>query len=227
MQPDILICSHVRKSFTVRNQRRTILSDISLSLSAGEILTITGRSGTGKSTLLSILSGLEIPDCGDVLLFDTSVRTSGESKLARLRHTKTGFLFQNHNLISSWTAFENVEAALAHRQLSDASIQDSIKGIFNELGLAELTDYLPAEMSAGEQQRVALARAVVHRPELLFVDVPVADVDPETGYHILNILKKIVLERKTAIVFVTHGQPPSGFDSRVMELTNGILEKVT
>lgn len=218
---DVLTCRGIGKTFTVRNRSRTVLAGLSLTLGRGEILTISGKSGAGKTTLLSILSGLEQPTCGEVVLFGINLQKSDESTLAALRGGRTGFLFQNHNLIPSWTAFENVEAVFAHTQCTGVEIRESVNRVFAQLGIADLTDHLPAQMSAGEQQRVALARAIVHRPELIFADEPVADVDPATGGVILGILGEMVARDGVSIVFVTHGQPPAGFDLKVVTLQDG------
>lgn len=219
-------CIQVTKSFTVKKQRREILNGVSLAVRMGEVVTLCGKSGTGKSTLLSLIAGLDKPDNGHIVLFKKNIHTLRESELARVRKENIGILFQKHNLIHAWSAVENVEAALAHRELSQAEMRKQVSELLYTLGLENLEYNLPIELSASEQQRVAFARALVHKPRLILADEPVADIDPETGEMLLELLLKIAEEHETAVFLATHGDPPAGFDNRVLGLVDGIIKEM-
>jgi ABC-type lipoprotein export system ATPase subunit len=220
-------CAQVKKSFTVRRQHRTILNDLSLTVGKGEVVTLCGKSGAGKSTLLSLIAGLDKPDSGAIILFDKDIRMVHESDLARLRKEHIGIVFQSHNLIPAWSAVENVEAALAHRGLSQTEMRKQASALLQTLGLENLEHHLPVELSAGERQRVAFARALVHTPHLILADEPGADIDPETGAILLALLLKSAKEHETAVIYATHGEPPAGFDNRVLLLENGTLRDMS
>ena len=219
----VINCANVKKSFTVKGKRRVILNGVSFAVGKGEVITVCGKSGVGKSTLLSLIAGLDTPDDGSVVLFNTDISTMPESSLARMRKKNIGILSQNHNLIRAWSAVENVEAALAHRGLSSVEMRRRSSAVLHTLGLENLEHHLPNEMSAGEQQRIAFARALVHNPRLILADEPVADIDPQTGAILLELLLKRAKEHETAVILATHGEPPAGFDDRVLCLENGTI----
>jgi len=219
-------CTQVIKSFTVKKRRRVILNGVSLAVGRGEVVTLCGKSGTGKSTLLSLLAGLDKPDNGHIVLFRKNIHTLRESELARVRKENIGILFQKHNLIHAWSAVENVEAALAHRELSQAEMRKQASALLYTLGLENLEYNLPIELSAGEQQRVAFARALVHKPRLILADEPVADIDPETGATLLALLLKTAQEYEATVILATHGDPPEGFGNRVLRLEDGVVKEM-
>jgi len=206
MSDTILSCQHVTKRFASRGRAVEVLRDASLTIQAGQIAVIQGRSGTGKSTLLQILAGLDCPTAGRVEIAGRSLEDLSARELAVLRRQTLGFIFQNFNLIPSWTAGQNVEAALIHTRLTRAERSQKAREILGRLEISDRIDYLPSELSVGQQQRVAIARALVHSPAIVFADEPTGDVDPETARSIQDCLVGLVRSQGTTLIVCTHGE---------------------
>lgn len=220
----LLKCSHVTKSYTGRKgQEIPILRDINLTVNAGEIVIITGRSGCGKSTLLTLLGGLDRPTSGSINLDGEELQSLDNEKLANLRRKQIGIIFQNFNLLPSWTAFENIEAALLHTGMSAAERAEKVMALLEQLNLKEQMENLPAEMSMGQQQRVAIARTLVHTPLLMLADEPTGDVDPETAQEIIDLLLIPVRQHGATLIITTHGNFPLNIADRVMTLSDGVI----
>jgi putative ABC transport system ATP-binding protein len=217
----IISCSNITKRFLSRGKQTDVLCDISFSVKAGQIIVIQGRSGTGKSTLLQILAGLETPSSGQITIQGEQVEKLSSEKLAILRRQTVGFIFQNFNLIPSWTAYENVEAALIHTTLSKNERRQKVRELLDELGMADRTDYLPSELSIGQQQRVAIARALINTPKIVFADEPTGDVDPETAKSILEHLVGIVRRHQSSLIVCTHGEFPQEMADKLYILDDG------
>jgi len=178
---------------------------------------IQGRSGTGKSTLLQILAGLDRPSGGHVEIAGQSLEDLSAGALADLRRQTLGFIFQNFNLIPSWTAGQNVEAALIYKKLPGPSRRQKACDMLGALGLGDRIDHLPSELSVGQQQRVAIARALIHAPAIVFADEPIGDVDPETGKGIMDCLVGMVRRNGTTLIVCTHGDlAPEAVDQRYL-----------
>lgn len=217
----------LKKSFRQGGREIPVLKDISLSLRPGETLVITGRSGVGKSTLLTLLGGLDTPDGGTVSIGGVDTGGLSQDGLAALRRKTIGIIFQNFNLLPSWSAVENVEAVLMHGDLEPSERRSRAVKWLERLGIGDRLDNLPAELSVGQQQRVAVARTLVHEPMLILADEPTGDVDPETGEEILSHLKAAVRERGASLLVVTHGSYRVEAGERVMRLHDGVLEPLS
>ena len=223
----ILSCSHVTKRYVSRGRATDVLFDISLAVRPGEIAVIRGRSGTGKSTLLQILAGLDHPTTGRVEIAGRTLEDLGTGELTMLRRQTIGFIFQSFNLISSWTAVQNVEAALIHTPLTRSERYRKVREMLESLELGERLDHLPSELSVGQQQRVAVARALVHGPAIVFADEPTGDVDPETAAAIMDCLVRRVRERGTAFLVCTHGEFAFEAADQHYRLQDGRIEPVS
>lgn len=217
----IISCSNITKCFSSRGKQIDVLRDISFSAKAGQIIVIQGRSGTGKSTLLQILAGLERPTSGQIKVQANHIEKLGSEKLATLRRQNIGFIFQNFNLIPSWTAQENVEAALIHNTLSRNDRRKKACELLAELGIADRADHLPSELSIGQQQRVAIARALINTPKIVFADEPTGDVDPETAEAIFQQLVGIVRKHQSSLIICTHGNFPTEMADKLYILDDG------
>ena len=215
------------KSFYKSGNEVKIFTDASFHLKKGEITVIKGRSGEGKSTLISILSGLERPTAGKVYFQDQEITNMSLSQLAEIRAKSIGIIFQNFNLIQSWTSLENVEAVLMHRGISPAIRKEKAAAILTKLGLEKRLDNLPGELSIGQQQRVAIARTLVNEPALILADEPTGDVDPETAEEISELLIPMVKENEASLIVATHGTFNSRHANRTLTLHKGELKEFT
>jgi len=199
-----------------------ILRDINLHIGRGEAIGLLGPSGSGKSTLLMVMTGLERPDAGTVIVAGHDLRKLDEDGLARFRGTHVGIVFQAFHLIPTMTALENVAVPL---ELAGGS--DALRRAERELaavGLAERVNHYPAELSGGEQQRVALARALAPNPAILVADEPTGNLDETTGREIIELLFRGHRERGTTLVLVTHDTELAARCDRVLHMRSGRLE---
>ena len=205
-----------------------VLSGINLEIYPGELVVIRGRSGEGKSVLQWILSGIDSPTSGEVFIEGISYNCFSREELSDIRRKKIGLIFQNFNLIPSWTALENVESALLNNHdLSAKEKTDKAASILIQLDLGARLDNLPAELSVGQQQRVALARALINDPSLIIGDEPTGNVDDETAKEMLDILIPYVREKRSAMVITTHGHFTGlHLADRLFELKDGKLIQV-
>jgi len=201
----ILKCSNITKSFKIRGKPIEVLKGIDLEVFPGELVVIKGRSGEGKTVLQWILSGIDSPSSGEILIEGIPYNRLTREELSNVRRKKIGLIFQNFNLIPSWTALENVESALLNSMLSLEERTQKAVSMLEQMELGERLNNLPVELSVGQQQRVALARALINEPSLIIADEPTGNVDDETANDMLNFLIPYVREKKGAMVVTTHG----------------------
>ena len=167
------------------------LKGISLSLEQGEFTTLSGPSGSGKTTLLNLIGGLDSPSSGTVSLAGESIGELDESRLARYRLLKIGFIFQAFNLVPVLTARENIDYVMVLQGVQKTRRKQRILEVCETLGISDLLDKKPKEMSGGEQQRVAVARAVVSRPQLILADEPTANLDSQNGEKLMDLMHRL------------------------------------
>ena len=179
------------------------LDGVSVTVGRGEYLGVVGSSGSGKTTLLNLLAGLDTPTSGTVDLAGVSLTRMSRRELSAYRAVKVGMIFQSFNLISHYTALQNVETALYFNGVSPAERTLRARKALEQLGLGDRMTHRPADLSGGEQQRVAIARAIVKNPEILFADEPSGNLDFENSAQITSLLKSLNREGLT-IVLVTH-----------------------
>jgi putative ABC transport system ATP-binding protein len=200
-----------------------ILRDISLHIARGEAVALLGPSGSGKSTLLMVMTGLERPDNGSIIVAGSDLTKLDEDSLARFRGTHIGIVFQAFHLIPTMTALENVATPLEL-----AGERDALARAERELaavGLAQRLHHYPAELSGGEQQRVALARALAPTPAIVFADEPTGNLDEATGHEIIDLLFGGRRERGTTLVLVTHDSELAARCDRTLHMHSGRLEE--
>jgi putative ABC transport system ATP-binding protein len=215
----VLAASHVSKTVASPEGSLTILSDVSLSVRAGESLAIVGASGAGKSTLLALLAGLDTPSTGEVSIGGVDLTRLDEDGRAAIRGKHVGFVFQSFHLIPSLTAIENVmlPLELAGRRNARGVAAEALE----QVGLGSRMPHYPKQLSGGEQQRVAIARAFVTHPDLLFADEPTGNLDSITGARIADLLFELNRSSGSTLVLVTHDRPLAGRCGRVLELDAG------
>lgn len=216
----------VHKSYRIGAQPVTALEAVNLSLHAGDFVTIMGPSGGGKTTLLNLLAGLDLPDKGQIILNGRKVSDLSDHDLTLLRRKEIGIVFQFFNLMPTLTVMENVELPLllAHSSRTDGQ---RIKTLLNYVGLWHRADSFPAELSGGEMQRVAIARALVHQPAILLADEPTGNLDSENGMKILDLMKQASTDFQTTVILVTHNPQVAKIGNRHFEIRDGKLTNKT
>ena len=208
---------------SIRNGARVveILRGIDLTIPQGQFVAVMGASGSGKSTLLGLLAGLDSPSEGDVLLDGVAIAHLAEDKLAGVRGSKIGFVFQSYQLIPTLTAFENV--LLPHELNARGDGKAKAAALLTAVGLADRMHHYPVQLSGGEQQRVALARAFVLDPPIVLADEPTGNLDSVNGEHVLELLTGRQRESNTTLVMVTHDPQIAGRADRKIQLRDGLV----
>ena len=205
-----------------------ILRGVNLDVAAGEHVSIVGRSGTGKSTMLNIIGLLDAPTSGTYELDGVDTTRLGEGRRARMRGEDFGFVFQQFNIFAARTAAENVEVPLLYASGAQLLCRRSIAlDMLERVGLADRADSHPGEMSGGEQQRIAIARALVRRPRVILADEPTGALDPDTGRAVMTLLEEVARESGSALIVITHDMAVAARASRAYELYDGVLHEVT
>jgi lipoprotein-releasing system ATP-binding protein len=199
----LLKVENVCKEYPTPRGNLRILSDISLSLSAGDSVSIMGPSGSGKSTLLYILGALEPPTSGTVTLDDRDPFQLKANELAAFRNKEIGFVFQDHCLLPQCSVLENVLTPTLVSRASNNLVSDA-QTLLDQVGLADRLDHRPAELSGGEKQRVALARALILKPQLLLCDEPTGNLDHKSADVVAGMLLDLHKRQRTILVVVTH-----------------------
>jgi putative ABC transport system ATP-binding protein len=212
----------VTRSLPLGSEHIDILRGISFQVSKGEWVALTGPSGSGKSTLLGIVSGLDSPSSGRVLINGTDITDLDEDRLARVRNREIGIVFQSFNLITTLTAQENVEAPLyvsERRKQARALAREMLERV----GLADRRRHKPAQLSGGQQQRVAIARALVTQPSVLVADEPTGNLDSATGAQVLDLFGRLRDELGITVIVVTHDPTVAARADRVLHIVDGKL----
>jgi putative ABC transport system ATP-binding protein len=192
----------------------------------GELLMIVGPSGCGKTTLLSVICGTLGYDSGAAAIFGRDLARMSTANLTAFRGKHVGFIFQQFNLIPSWTALENVSVPLLLNGVGRAKAEKASAALLAEVGLQDKLKVLPAQLSGGQQQRVAIARAIVHEPRLLICDEPTAALDAASGRKVLELLKERACRPDRCVIIVTHDSRIFSFADRIVEMEDGQIKEV-
>jgi len=220
MTEPIILVEDVHKSYLMGKEAVPALRGVSLEILPGEFVCLMGPSGSGKTTLLNIVGGLDEPSRGHVIVEGENLVSLSENKLARLRLTKMGFIFQNYNLLANFTAQENVEAPMVLAKNGRRQRKQRAAELLQRVDLGDRMHHYPSELSGGQQQRVAIARALANDPAILIADEMTGDLDSQTGFAIMELVASLNREGMT-IVFVTHDPRMAEFAGRVVELRDG------
>ena len=213
----------ITKLYREGDSERTVLRDVNATLWLGEIVALVGRSGSGKSTLLNLISGIDRPTSGSVIVDGTDLTTLDERARTLFRRERIGFIFQFFNLIPLLTVEENLLLPLELLGRADAQGRARARGLLERVGLADRGRAYPDRLSGGEQQRVAVARALVHDPALVLADEPTGNLDAETAKVVLELLDQLVREQGKTVVMVTHSAEVVGVVDRVFLVQHGQL----
>jgi putative ABC transport system ATP-binding protein len=201
---------------------RRVLDGLDLTVWAGEYLAVLGRSGSGKSTLLNLISGIDRPTAGEVMVGGCSLSRLDERARTRFRRRHIGFVYQFFNLIPTLTVAENLRLPLELNGVR-AGVSARVQGWLDRVGMAGRAASYPDRLSGGEQQRVALARALVHDPDLVLADEPIGNLDAETGRQVLGLLDELVRGARRTLLLVTHAAAAVERADRILTLADGRL----
>jgi len=223
----ILELRDVSKAYPqARDKAVTVLSNISLSVPAGQAMAIVGPSGSGKSTLLNIIGALDSPTTGTVHLDGRDLTNLSATQLAEIRRSRIGFVFQQHHLLPQCTVLENVLLPALAVGKVDSKLSGRAVELLKRVALADRADDRPTVLSGGERQRVALARALINAPSLLLADEPTGSLDRQTSESLIELLVELNRSERTTLIVVTHSPDLAGRMDRVMELRDGALSEL-
>jgi putative ABC transport system ATP-binding protein len=212
----------IEKVYRTERIETVALSNINLSVRAGEFISIMGPSGSGKSTLLNVIGLLDVPTGGKVSVSGKPVTSYGDRHLARIRNEEIGFVFQVFHLISDLSVVDNVEIPLLYRRrLSGSERRKLALRALDRVGLHARVHHFPSQLSGGQQQRVAIARAIVGNPRILLADEPTGNLDSQMGDEIMDVLKGLNENEKTTVVIVTHDPRHADKTERTVRLFDG------
>ncbi|MCF6765712.1 lipoprotein-releasing ABC transporter ATP-binding protein LolD [Thiotrichales bacterium 19S3-7] len=220
----ILSCENLKKSYKEGKLNTSVLHGVNFEILKGQLVSIVGTSGSGKSTFLHLLGGLDQPTEGNVFLNAKPFAKCSANKRARLRNQHLGFVYQFHHLLPEFSALENVAMPLLVRK---SKISDSLakaKILLNEVGLSHRIEHKPSELSGGERQRVAIARALVNDPQCVLADEPTGNLDEENAQHIEEMIYNLAKQKHTAFLIVTHDNTLAHRMDKCYRLTRGYLE---
>ena len=217
MSEAILVGDNLTKTF----DKLTVVKEASLTVGEGEFVSLVGKSGCGKTTFLSLLSGLERPTLGSVTIAGKELFCSSEDDLALFRRENVGFIFQSFNLIPTLSAWENVALPLFPVQMTEAERHRRALELLDRMELGHRVKHLPATLSGGEKQRVAIARALINHPKIVFADEPTGNLDTATGEAIMTILNRLHREAGMTLLMVTHDTELAKTADRVVRMQDG------
>ena len=199
-----------------------VLKSIALNVSRGEFIAICGPSGSGKTTLLNIISGIDRPSGGKIIVLDQDLTVQDENFLAEFRCNNIGFVFQSYNLVSTLTVAENIAFPMEWSRKSEEEIETRVVELLGTVGLQHRVNHFPAQLSGGEQQRVAFARALANDPELILADEPTGNLDAKNGQKIIQVLRMLKANGRTVIV-ATHDPELIKLADRMICIEDGRL----
>jgi lipoprotein-releasing system ATP-binding protein len=223
IQSHVLSLKNISHTYFQKSNQIRVLNNINLDISLGEIIALTGPSGTGKSTLLNIAGLLETPTLGSINLCDTDCRLINEDQKTILRGKNIGFIFQSHRLFPEFSSLENVMLPQLLMGLSKKQALSNSKELLSTLGLEDRFLFRPANLSGGEAQRVAIARALANSPNLILADEPTGNLDPETAKKVFELLYKLVRALNISCLVATHNVDLANSMDRRISLKYGSI----
>lgn len=213
----------VNKIYKKGGETLVVLDELNLEVPKGDYLALMGPSGSGKSTLLNLISGLDSPTSGSIIINGKHLEKMKSSALSDWRASNVGFIFQFYNLLPVLNAKKNIELPLLLTNLSSTQRNEHVSTALNVVGLADRGNHKPNELSGGQQQRVAIARALVSDPDILVCDEPTGDLDRQTASEILDLIKVLNREHGKTIIMVTHDPAAAESAKRTLHLDKGKL----
>lgn len=221
MNNSIISTHELKKYYTVGENTVKALDGVNIAVNKGEFICIAGRSGSGKSTMLNMLAGLELPTSGTVQVAGKRLESMNEKARIRFRRDDIGFVFQSYNLMPQYTALENVALPLAIRGAPLKLRNEMAEAMLVRVGLKEHIHHKPGELSGGQQQRVGIARAVITRPPIVLADEPTGNLDTGTSEETMELLTGLFHERGTTFILVSHDPGMRKYTDRTITFSDG------
>ena len=212
---------NVTKSFSKGDETITPVDNVDLDIETGEFVSLMGPSGTGKSTLLNLISGIDRPDSGTITVDGTEISGLSRTKLADWRAANLGYIFQTHNLIPVLTTYENIELPTLLLKLSGKERRDRVELAMEAVGLTDRAGHYPRQLSGGQEQRVGIARAIVAHPKVVVADEPTGSLDTKTSEQIQELLQRLNTELNITMLMVTHDSDAAQIAGRRLLLDDG------
>ncbi|MCA1321545.1 ABC transporter ATP-binding protein [Bacillus tianshenii] len=219
----ILKAENIRKSYGNKFNKQEVLRGIELDIEKGEFVSIMGASGSGKTTLLNVLSSIDKVSQGTILIDGKEITSMKEKQLAEFRKNHLGFIFQEYNLLDTLTVKENILLPLSISKISRKAADETFKKVADELGIFDIKDKYPNQISGGQKQRTSAARAFIHEPSIIFADEPTGALDSKSASDLLNKLSDLNQKRKATIVMVTHDPVAASYCNRVIFIKDGAI----
>ena len=208
------------------DEKIAAVNNITLNFERGTVTCLLGKSGSGKSTLLNLISGLEKPTKGEIIIRNLHVERMDETQLAKFRQQHIGFVFQSYNLLGNLTALENVTLPLIFKRVGVKERKERAMEMLRAVGLEERANHKPSQLSGGQQQRVSIARAFVNNPEIVFADEPTGNLDTKTTYQMMDLMMNLSGKNKQTLIIVTHDMEISAYAQRIVHLSDGKIERI-
>ncbi|MDD2483665.1 MAG: ABC transporter ATP-binding protein [Eubacteriales bacterium] len=212
---------NVRKIYRMGEEKVVALDNVSITIERGEIVCLIGTSGSGKSTFLNMLAGLEKPTKGEILIGGIPIHTLNEEKITLFRQKNIGFIFQAYHLLPMLTASENVSLPLVFRGTDKKTRDAMATEALESVGLIGYEKRKPSQMSGGQQQRVGIARALVGKPKIIFADEPTGNLDSATSKEVLELMTKMVKADNQTLIIVTHDRSVASYADRIVTIKDG------
>jgi putative ABC transport system ATP-binding protein len=226
MPQPIIQVDNIHKSYLMGKEAVPALRGVTIAVQQGEMLCLMGPSGSGKTTLLNLLGGLDEPGRGHIIIEGQNIVSMKEEQIARLRLDKMGFIFQTFNLLANFTALENVEAPIVLAGRSRRKVRRArARLLLEQVGLADRMNHYPSELSGGQQQRVAVARALANDPPIIIGDEITGDLDSETGFEVMRLIRQLNQAQDKTVIFVTHDPRMAEFADRTIYLLDGVIHR--
>ena len=224
MSEFLLSARGLKKTYVMGQRSLEVLRGVDVAIARGDFVALRGASGTGKSTLLHLIGGLDTPNAGEIIFAGQDIASFSDRQLTDFRNRRVGFVFQAYHLLPELTALENVCLPARVARISTGNAAKRAGELLARVGLKDRLDHKPSELSGGEQQRVAIARALINEPELLLADEPTGNLDSHTGGEIMELLQSLRTERQTTLVIATHDAKVAAAAPRVIELVDGRIK---
>jgi putative ABC transport system ATP-binding protein len=211
----------VSKIYETGEVKTNALKNVSFDVENGEFIVLLGPSGSGKSTLLNVCSGLDASTSGDIIVDDVYLNKMSNKELTKFRRDNLGFIFQQYNLLEALNVKENIELG---KEIAKNPLD--INQVIEQVGLTQLINKYPSELSGGEQQRVAIARAIVKNPKIMFCDEPTGALDEDNAKEVLGFIQKLNVEYNTTVILITHNQNISLLADKIVRLNSGEVVEI-